>query len=160
MWLHLLEINSSSVHMYICVCFIQNVSRIQYSTWCQNRGCICISSIRTYRIESILHTTILQDRILPKQMGRGPKRDTSQSSNSTRVTTQILHKESNRFPVIPCYSVVFPQEIQWVSVQDRIFILIPRRFFNYKAHSMHTHTMDPPAAVSCGFQAIDTVPSS
>ena len=24
MWLHLLEINSSSVHMYICVCFIRN----------------------------------------------------------------------------------------------------------------------------------------
>ena len=32
MWLHLLEINSSSVHMYICVCFIWNVSRLQYST--------------------------------------------------------------------------------------------------------------------------------
>ena len=30
--------------MYICVCFIRNY--IQYSTWCQNRGCSYISSTR------------------------------------------------------------------------------------------------------------------
>ena len=38
------RINSSSVHTYILVCFIQN--SIQYSTWCQNRGCSYISSRR------------------------------------------------------------------------------------------------------------------
>ena len=38
------RINSSSVHTYICVCFIRNVSN--NSTWCQNRGCSYISSRR------------------------------------------------------------------------------------------------------------------
>ena len=41
------RINSTSVHMYIFVCFIRN--SIQYSTWCQNRGCSYISSRRIYR---------------------------------------------------------------------------------------------------------------
>ena len=51
------RINSSSVHMYICVCFIRNSYNTypvplsnglltDNSTWCQNRGCICISSTR------------------------------------------------------------------------------------------------------------------
>ena len=133
--------------MYICVCLIQNVSRIQYSTWCQNRGYICISSIRTYRIESILHTTILQDRILPKLMGRGPKRDTSQSSNSTRVTTQILHKESNRFPVIPCYSV-------GVSIRNPVSLSTGQNFHSNTKKilqlqgSFHAYTYNGPSS-SC-----------
>ena len=38
------RINSSSVHMYIFVCFIRNSSN--NSTWCQNRGCSYISSRR------------------------------------------------------------------------------------------------------------------
>ena len=43
------RINSTSVHMYIFVCFIRN--SIQYSTWCQNRGCSYISSRRRiYRL--------------------------------------------------------------------------------------------------------------
>ena len=48
------RINSSSVHTYICVCFIRNYIPVTFSnglltnnsTWCQNRGCICISSTR------------------------------------------------------------------------------------------------------------------
>ena len=36
------RINSSSVHMYIFVCFIRNHSN--NPTWCQNRGCSYISS--------------------------------------------------------------------------------------------------------------------
>ena len=38
------RINSSSVHTYIFVCFIQNL--FNNSTWCQNRGCSYISSTR------------------------------------------------------------------------------------------------------------------
>ena len=74
--------------MYICVCFIQNqyntssfctgfVDPIQYSTWCQNRGCICISPTkRTYRSNpavSCIHpfiqtrTIILQTELFPKK---------------------------------------------------------------------------------------------
>ena len=48
------RINSSSVHTYILVCFIRNFQLrsamvcllTNNSTWCQNRGCICISSVR------------------------------------------------------------------------------------------------------------------
>ena len=44
------RINSSSVHTYIFVCFTLRVILqgfvTQNATWCQNRGCICISSTR------------------------------------------------------------------------------------------------------------------
>ena len=44
------RINSSSVHTYIFVCFTLRVFLqgfvTQNATWCQNRGCICISSTR------------------------------------------------------------------------------------------------------------------
>ena len=44
------RINSSSVHTYIFVCFTLCVILqgfvTQNATWCQNRGCICISSTR------------------------------------------------------------------------------------------------------------------
>ena len=76
------RINSSSVHTYIFVCFIRNSLRVilqgfvtQNATWCQNRGCICISSTRrTYgRIHSsFLHpayirTIILWTELFPKK---------------------------------------------------------------------------------------------
>ena len=45
-----IRINSSSVHTYIFVCFTLRVILqgfvTQNATWCQNRGCICISSTR------------------------------------------------------------------------------------------------------------------
>ena len=52
------RINSSSVHTYILVCFIRNYYiglLANNATWCQNRGCICISSTRrTYgRIHAV-----------------------------------------------------------------------------------------------------------
>ena len=75
------RINSSSVHTYIFVCFTLRVILqgfvTQNATWCQNRGCICISSIRrTYgRIHSsFLHpayiqtsTIILWTELFPKK---------------------------------------------------------------------------------------------
>ena len=76
------RINSSSVHTYIFVCFIRNSLRVilqgfvtQNATWCQNRGCICISSTRrTYgRIHSsflhpaYLRTIILWTELFPKK---------------------------------------------------------------------------------------------
>ena len=83
MWLHLLEINSSSVHTYICVCFIRNYYYIgllaSNTTWCQNSGCICISSTRrTYSrihavscIHPVIQTTtriiILWTELFPKK---------------------------------------------------------------------------------------------
>ena len=74
------RINSSSVHTYIFVCFIRNSLRVilqgfvtQNATWCQNRGCICISSTRrTYgRIHMLpviqTRTIILCTELFPKK---------------------------------------------------------------------------------------------
>ena len=75
------RINSSSVHTYILRLFYLRVILqgfvTQNATWCQNRGCICISSIRrTYgRIHSsFLHpayiqtsTIILWTELFPKK---------------------------------------------------------------------------------------------
>ena len=116
-------INSSSVHTYICVCFIRNqymssfytgfVDPNQYSTWCQNRGCICISSTRrTYRsnpADSCIHPSILKqfyktfnsgNRIISSR--RREERDSSASSQSSNT-------------VIPTAFPVFPHTIQQVS---------------------------------------------
>ena len=66
------RINSSSVHMYIFVCFTLRVFLqgfvTQNATWCQNRGCICISSTRrTYRRIHIPATIILWTELFPKK---------------------------------------------------------------------------------------------
>ena len=74
------RIKSSSVHTYIFVCFIRNSLRVtlqgfvtQNATWCQNSGCICISSTRrTYgRIHMLpviqTSTIILWTELFPKK---------------------------------------------------------------------------------------------
>ena len=71
------RINSSSVHMYIFVCSTLRVILqgfvTQNATWCQNRGCICISSTRrTYgRIHMLpviqTSTIILCTELFPKK---------------------------------------------------------------------------------------------
>ena len=108
-------INSTNVHMYICVCFIRNpVQHIQYSTWCQNRGCICISSKRrTYRlnpvvfcIHSVIQTRniILQTELFPKKRREKISKEryfNPQELHSTRITTrfQCFHMQSSH-PVL------------------------------------------------------------
>ena len=79
------RINSSSVHTYIFVCFTLRVILqgfvTQNATWCQNRGCICISlTRRTYgRIHSsFLHPAYIRTIILSKEEEReDPRRDSS-----------------------------------------------------------------------------------
>ena len=71
------RINSSSVHTYIFVCFTLRVILqgfvTQNATWCQNSGCICISSTRrTYgRIHMLpviqTSTIILWTELFPKK---------------------------------------------------------------------------------------------
>ena len=71
------RINSSSVHTYIFVCSTLRVILqgfvTQNATWCQNRGCICISSTRrTYgRIHMLpviqTRTIILCTELFPKK---------------------------------------------------------------------------------------------
>ena len=86
------RINSSSVHTYIFVCFIRNSLRVilqgfvtQNATWCQNRGCICISSTRrTYgRIHMLpviqTRTIILCTELFPKKRREKIQREILQS---------------------------------------------------------------------------------
>ena len=107
------RINSSSVHMYISVCFIQN---IQYSTWCQNRGCICISSRRTYRSNphpSCIHST---SRIFQR---RGKERSNNISQSL------MFYKSCNRMQQVP---------VHYLS-NHRNCILIPRRLYHSARNS-------------------------
>ena len=123
------RINSSSVHTYIFVCFIRNSLRVilqgfvtQNATWCQNRGCICISSIRrTYGrihmlpayIQSSSHPDKYNNsvnRIISKEEEReDPRRDSSiylrvQWCFHIPTRTTVFYTQSSKFPVIPCYS--------------------------------------------------------
>ena len=86
------RINSSSVHTYIFRLFYLRVILqgfvTQNATWCQNRGCICISSVRrTYgRIPQQFPASCIHpdkynnsvDRIISKEEEReDPRRDSS-----------------------------------------------------------------------------------
>ena len=140
------RINSSSVHTYILVCFIRNYIPATFSnglltnnsTWCQNRGCICISSTRRTYGRIHMHTAyiqtstiILQTELFPKKRREKIQGEIFQSSSSTvsihstcnpasfqssRAKTTILHTE-----LIP------PQEIS-------------KKYYNYKAHPVQTNT--------------------
>ena len=114
--------------MYIFVCFTLRVILqgfvTQNATWCQNRGCICISSVRrTYgRIHSsFLHPAYIQTSTIILWTELFPKKRREKIffnlSSSTVVFPQIIHilqelqdsfeysvfySVSTRNPVIPC----------------------------------------------------------
>ena len=78
------RINSSSVHTYIFICFTLRVILqgfvTQNATWCQNRGCICISSTRrTYGRIHIPATIILWTELFPKKKREKIQREILQS---------------------------------------------------------------------------------
>ena len=119
------RINSSSVHTYIFVCFIRNSLRVilqgfvtQNATWCQNRGCICISSTRrTYgRIHMLpviqTSTIILWTELFPKKRREKIQGEILQSTFEYRIQwcfhipsrTSVFYMQSSKFPVILCYS--------------------------------------------------------
>ena len=130
MWLHLLEINSSSVHTYICVCFIRNYYiglLANNTTWCQNRGCICISSTRrTYswihavsRIHPVIQTRIiiLWTELFPKERRekiQGEILQRPHSSSNPRVFQCFYTQSSNyKFPHLILHTeLILLQEIQ------------------------------------------------
>ena len=120
------------------------------STWCQNRGCICISSTRrTYgRIHSsFLHTSSHPDkynnsvnRIISKEEEReDPRRDSSIYLRIQCFHTQSIH--STR-------TTVFPHVIQQVSSHPVLELIllqeISKKYYNYKAHPVHTDTRHLP----------------
>ena len=84
------------------------------STWCQNRGCICISSTRrTYGrihmhsayIQSIQTSTIiLKTELFPKKRREKIQGEILQSSSNTVFPHRIhpFYTQSSKFPVILC----------------------------------------------------------
>ena len=155
------RINSSSVHMYFSVCFIRNqynmsnfytgfVYPIQYSTWCQNRGCICISSTRgTYRsnpavpciLPSILKVQFYKVEFPKKRREKIQGENFNLHSNSNPRVIQCLHMQFNKFPVILCRKKTI-LHTELILLQE-----FSKKYYNYKAHPMHTDTRHPPAAV-------------
>ena len=89
------RINSSSVHTYIFVCFIQNL--FNNSTWCQNRGCSYISSRRRiYRSNpavSCISPSILNISTVELQFyysKEGGRQRSVQSAIGSRVFRAVL----------------------------------------------------------------------
>ena len=123
------RINSSSVHTYIFVCFTLRVILqgfvTQNATWCQNRGCICISSTRrTYgRIHSsFLHpayirTIILWTELFPKKRREKIQGEILQSSST------VVFPHSYKIPSNTVYSTVFLHAIQQVSSHPVLFYI-------------------------------------
>ena len=100
--------------MYICTSEFVSFKCIQYSTWCQNRGCICISlTRRTCRLNpavscthSVIQTRniILQTELFLQEEG---KRDPNTSTQTFKLQSiqglQVkFYSVSTRNPVIPC----------------------------------------------------------
>ena len=80
------------------------------STWCQNRGCICISLVRrTYGRIHIPATIILWTELFPKKRREKIQGENFNLSSSTVVFPHFYknYMKSNiptSFPVMPCYS--------------------------------------------------------
>ena len=112
------RINSSSVHTYIFVCFIRNSLRVilqgfvtQNATWCQNRGCICISSTRrTYgRIHMLpviqTRTIILCTELFPKKRREKIQGEILQSIFEYSGVSTFLQELQDSFEYSVFYSV-------------------------------------------------------
>ena len=122
----------------------------QNATWCQNRGCICISSVRrTYgRINIPASTIILWTELFPKKRREKIQGEILQSSvqlefksvssNSTRITrflrTTVLPHAIQQFQDILHTELILPQEFS-------------KKYHNYKAHPMQITTRDLPVTV-------------
>ena len=113
--------------MYIHTSVFVSFETIQYSTWCQNRGCICISSTRrTYR--SNPHPSFYKQNF-PQRRVRDPI--IQQSYQHTEHSFYTVERLSW---IIQLKFCTFPQEIQQVSSHpmeintsaERIFILTTR----------------------------------
>ena len=138
------RINSTSVHTYIFVCFIKKLHSTlrvilqgfvtQNATWCQNRGCICISSARrTYgRIHSsFLHpayirTIILWSELFPKKRREKIQGEILQSIFEYRVQW-CFH--------IPTRTTVFPHAIQQLQVILHTELILPQEILQLQGSS-------------------------
>ena len=123
--------------MYILVCFIRNYYiglLANNATWCQNRGCICISSTRRTLWSnpcSFLHTSSHQTRtiILQTELFLKERREKIQgeilqrphSSLNPRVFPVFLHANpaTTTTSLILHIELILPQEIQQLQGSSR-----------------------------------------
>ena len=90
----------------------------QNATWCQNRGCICISSVRrTYgRIHIPASTIILWTELFPKKRREKIQGEILQSSSSTSTVVFPQFYKNYKISSNTVYSTVFPHAIQQLQV--------------------------------------------
>ena len=104
------RINSSSVHTYIFRLFYLRVILqgfvTQNATWCQNRGCICISSTRrTYGRIHIPATIILWTELFPKKKREKIQREILQPIFEYSGVSTFLQELQDSFQYSVFYSV-------------------------------------------------------
>ena len=144
------RINSSKC-TYIYLCLFHS-KHIQYSTLCQNRGCICISSTRrTYKSNPavsciypsiLIILQILQDRIFLQRRGERSKEryfSVFEYSVFYRISSVFTHNPTS-FQSSHAEETIL--HIELILLQE-----LYKKYYNYKAHPMHTDTRHPPATV-------------
>ena len=104
------------------------------STWCQNRGCICISSVRrTYGRIHIPATIILHTELFPREEEReDPRRDSSIFFEYSGVSTNTTR------------TTVFPHAIQQVSSHP-----VQRNYSTYRINSSSPRNTTTTRLIPC-----------
>ena len=110
----------SSIRIYILINPFNKGLLTHNATWCQNRGCICISSVR--RTNGRIHipaTIILWTELFPKKRREKIQGEILQSIFEYKysgVSTilqelQCFHTQSSKFPVILCKETILHTEL-------------------------------------------------
>ena len=129
--------------MYIFVCSTLRVILqgfvTQNATWCQNRGCICISSVRrTYgriHIPAYIQTStiVLWTELFPKK-----RREKIQGENFNLSSVQLEFKSVSSNSTRTTRTTVFPHAIQSsrAILHTELILLqeFSKKYYNYKAH--------------------------
>ena len=122
------------------------------STWCQNKGCICISSARrTYGRIHMLPAYIQSSRQVQqfcKQnyfQRRGERRSKERYFSLLRV--QCFHTESIHSTRNPASFQSSRAKTTILHTELILLQEISKKYYNYKAHPMHTDRRHPPTSV-------------
>ena len=135
--------------MYIRTSEFVSFKHIQYSTWCQNRGRICISSTRrTYRLKptvSCIHP------VIQTRNNNSANRIISSRRGEERFQYIFSVFNFNQFKGLQLkfYKVflVFPHEETILHIELILPQEISKKYFNYKARPMQADTRHPPVTV-------------
>ena len=135
----------------------------QNATWCQNRGCICISSVRrTYGRIHMLPAYIQSsskynnsvNRIISKEEREDPRRDSSIYLR-VQITVVFPHSYKN-YKILFEYSVFYKnysvshaiQQLQVILHTELILLQeFSKKYYNYKAHPVQINTRHLPVTV-------------